>query len=249
MTNNKVALVTGAGRGIGKAIALKLAAQGVTVVGVSNELDQVEEITAFLAEGGFKGQGFLMDVSNSAEIEKSMSEINSAFGCPNILVNNAGITRDNLFLRMSQEDWDRVIDTNLHSVFWLCKICAREMIKARWGRIVNIVSMVAFAGNPGQTNYSASKAAVAAFSKSLALEIASRGVTVNNVAPGFIETDMTRKLTDAQREHILSAVPMKVAGQPKDIANAVAFLASEEASYITGTTLHVNGGMFMGGGG
>lgn len=247
MINNKLALVTGAGRGIGKNIALKLAEQGATVVGVSNESDQVEDINVFLREGGFKGQGFLMDVSNRTAIEKSMNEINSAFGCPNILVNNAGITRDNLLLRMNQDDWDMVINTNLHSVFWLSKMCIRDMIKARWGRIINVASMVAFSGNPGQTNYSAAKAAVVAFSKSLALEVASRGITVNNVAPGFIETDMTRKLTDAQREYMLNEVPMKVAGQPQDIANAVAFLASEEASYITGATLHVNGGLFMGG--
>lgn len=242
---NKVALVTGAGRGIGQVIALQLAKAGAIVVGVDYSEEYAKNTSSSLKEFGLKGQGFVMDVTKQESIENAMTQIIKEYGAPNILVNNAGITRDNLMMRMSQEEWDQVIATNLTSVFRLSRICIRDMVKARWGRVINIASVVAYIGNAGQANYSASKAGIVAFSKSLALEVASRNITVNCIAPGFIETDMTKKLTSEQREKLLSTVPAKRIGQPEDIANAVAFLTSEEASYITGTTIHVNGGMCM----
>lgn len=242
---NKVALVTGAGRGIGKTIAIRLAQAGAIVAGVDYNDESAKNISLFLGELGLKGKGFVMDVTKQETIENAMEQITAEYGAPNILVNNAGITRDNLIMRMSQEEWDQVIATNLSSLFRLCRICIRDMVRARWGRIINIASVVAFSGNAGQANYAAAKGGMVSLSKSLAIEIASRNITVNCIAPGFIETDMTKKLTDEQREKLLSKVPAKRLGQPEDVANAVAFLASEEASYITGTTMHVNGGMYM----
>ncbi|CAL7960934.1 3-oxoacyl-(acyl-carrier-protein) reductase FabG [Gammaproteobacteria bacterium] len=242
---NKVALVTGANRGIGKTIAVHFAKAGAVVIGVDYSKEYANNISLFLKELGLKGKGFVMDVTKQESIENAMEQISKEYGAPNILVNNAGITRDNLMLRMSQEEWEQVIATNLTSLFRLCRICIRDMVKARWGRIINIASVVAYSGNAGQANYSASKGGMISFSKSLAIEIASRNITVNCIAPGFIETDMTKKLTDEQREKLLSRVPARRLGQPEDIANAVAFLASDEASYITGTTIHVNGGMYM----
>jgi 3-oxoacyl-[acyl-carrier protein] reductase len=242
---NKVVLITGAGRGIGRAIALRLAKASGIVVGVDYSEEYANNISLFLDEFGLKGKGFVMDVTKQDSIESAMQRISKEYGAPSILVNNAGITRDNLMLRMSQEEWEQVIATNLTSLFRLCRICIRDMVKARFGRIINIASVVAYSGNAGQANYSASKGGMVSFSKSLAIEVASRNITVNCIAPGFIETDMTKKLTAEQRESLLSKVPAKRLGQPEDIANTVAFLASEEASYITGTTIHVNGGMYM----
>lgn len=242
---NKIVLVTGASRGIGKAILIKLARAGAIALGVDYNDECAGVISAFLKELGLKGEGFVMDVTNQASIEKCMEEISKKYGAPNVLVNNAGITRDNLILRMSQDDWDQVIATNLTSVFRLSRICIRDMIKARYGRIINIASVLAYMGNGGQANYTAAKAGIIALSKSMAAEVASRNVTVNSVAPGFIESDMTKKLSTEQREKILSLVPMKRIGDPEDVANAVEFLASDNAAYITGSTVHVNGGMFM----
>lgn len=242
---SKVALITGASRGIGKVILEKLAKDGATVIGVDYNEEFAEAITKNINELGFKGEGLVMDVTKQESIENCMEEIIKKYGPPTILVNNAGVTRDNLLMRMPQEEWDQVIATNLTSVFRLSRLCIRDMIKARWGRIVNISSVVGYMGNGGQTNYVASKAGVIGFSKSLAQEVASRNVTVNCIAPGFIETDMTKKLSEEQREKLLAVVPMKRIGQPEDIANAVSFLVSDNASYITGATIHVNGGMHM----
>lgn len=241
---NKVALVTGAGRGLGKVIATRLAEAGAIIIGVDYNEEAASNITSFINDLGIKGRGFVMDVTKQETIESAMEQITKEYGAPSILVNNAGITRDNLMMRMSQDEWDQVIATNLTSVFRMSRICIRDMVKARWGRIINIASVVAFCGNPGQANYCASKGGMVSFSKSLAVEVASRNITVNCVAPGFIESDMTRKLTDEQRSALLASVPAKRIGTPEDIAHAVNFLASEEASYITGATLHVNGGMY-----
>lgn len=242
---NKIALVTGASRGIGKAILLRLAHAGVVGIGVDYMDEYANSISQFLQEFGLKGEGFVMDVTKQESIENAMTQICQKYGAPNILINNAGIARDNLMLRMSQEEWDQVIATNLTSIFRLSRICIRDMVKARWGRIVNIASIVAFTGNSGQANYSAAKAGVIAFSKTLAKEVASRNITINCIAPGYIETDMTNKLTDEQKEKLLSLVPVKRMGTSDDVANAVEFLVREDSSYITGTTIHVNGGMHM----
>ena len=241
---NKVALVTGAGRGLGKVISMQLAKAGAIIVGVDYNEEAANNITSFINELGIKGRGFVMDVTKQETIESAMEQITKEYGAPSILVNNAGITRDNLMMRMSQDEWDQVIATNLTSVFRMSRICIRDMVKARWGRIINIASVVAYCGNPGQANYCASKGGMVSFSKSLAVEVASRNITVNCVAPGFIESDMTRKLTEEQRSALLASIPAKRIGSAEDIAHAVNFLASEEASYITGATLHVNGGMY-----
>jgi 3-oxoacyl-[acyl-carrier protein] reductase len=241
----KIALVTGSDRGIGKAIALELAAKGATIIGVSFNQEFADIITAYLKENNIPGKGFVMDVSKLDSIEKSIKEIAAEFGMPNILVNNAGITRDNLVMRMSEREWEDVINTNLTSVFRLSKISIRDMMKARFGRIINIASVVGVTGNAGQANYAAAKAGIIAFSKSLAQEIASRGITVNTVAPGYVATAMTGQLSETIREKILQGVPAGKPAQPEDIAKAVAFLASPDAAYITGQTLHVNGGMSM----
>lgn len=242
---NKVILVTGASRGIGKAIAESFANQSATVVGTATSQSGADNITATLKDANLKGQGVVMNVGDQASIDVAWSQIQTDVGVPNIVINNAGITRDNLMLRMKQEEWDDVINTNLNGIFRLTKMCLKPMIKARWGRIVNLSSVVGVTGNGGQANYAASKAAVIGFSKSLAQEIASRNVTVNVVAPGYIQTDMTGALGQEVRDQLLKFIPMQRVGDVKDIADAVGFLASDAASYITGQTLHVNGGMFM----
>ena len=238
----KIALVTGASRGIGKAIALTLTARGATVIGTATSEKGAEAITAYL-DG--KGKGLALNVTDPASIEETLTQIRTEFGEIDILVNNAGITRDNLLMRMKDDEWQDIIDTNLSSVYRLSKSVLRAMMKKRCGRIISIASVVGVMGNAGQTNYAAAKAGLIGFSKSLAREVASRGITVNVVAPGFIETDMTKALTDEQRAGILSQVPADRLGDAQEIASAVAFLASDEAAYITGETLHVNGGMYM----
>jgi len=242
---NKVALITGASRGLGAAIATVLAQKGVKVAGTATTQAGADKITHMLKEQGLEGQGFVLNVTDQNSIDSALENIKEKLGAPEILVNNAGITRDNLMLRMKNDEWQEIIDTNLNSIFRLTKACLKPMVKARWGRIINISSVVGTTGNAGQANYSAAKAGMLGFSKSLAQEIATRGITVNVIAPGMIDTDMTQALTDDQKQNILRAIPMQQLGQPEDIANTVAFLASCGARYITGQTLHVNGGMFM----
>ncbi|NKI74580.1 3-oxoacyl-ACP reductase FabG [Dickeya sp. CFBP 2040] len=238
----KIALVTGASRGIGRAIAETLAARGATVIGTATSEKGAADISAWL---GPKGKGYALNVTDSASIESVLASIKEAFGDIDILVNNAGITRDDLLMRMKDDAWQEVLDTNLSSVFRLSKAVLRAMMKKRFGRIITVGSVIGSRGNAGQANYAAAKAGLVGFSKSLAQEVASRGITVNVVAPGFIETDMTRALTEEQRTGILANVPANRLGDAKEIASAVAFLASDEAGYITGETLHVNGGMYM----
>ncbi|MEI9749859.1 3-oxoacyl-ACP reductase FabG [Moellerella wisconsensis] len=240
--DGKIALVTGASRGIGRAIAENLAQRGAIVIGTATSDSGAEAISTYL---GNKGKGFALNVTDQTSIDQTLADIRKEFGEIDILVNNAGITRDNLLMRMKDDEWQDIIDTNLSSVYRLSKAVIRSMMKKRCGRIISIASVVGVMGNAGQANYSAAKAGLIGFSKSLAREIASRGITVNVVAPGFIETDMTRALTDEQRAGILSQVPADRLGDAKEIASAVAFLASDEAAYITGETLHVNGGMYM----
>ncbi|MBC8950934.1 MULTISPECIES: 3-oxoacyl-ACP reductase FabG [Xenorhabdus] len=240
--DGKIALVTGASRGIGRAIAELLVERGARVVGTATSEKGAEAISAFL---GDKGKGFVLNVTDSESIENALSNIRAEFGEIDILVNNAGITRDSLLMRMKDDEWQDIIDTNLSSIFRLSKAVMRSMMKKRYGRIISIGSVVGTMGNAGQANYAAAKAGVIGFSKSLAREVASRGITVNVVAPGFIETDMTRALTDEQRAGIAAGIPANRLGDAKEIASAVAFLASDEAAYITGETLHVNGGMYM----
>ncbi|CAD2255154.1 3-oxoacyl-ACP reductase FabG [Xanthomonas arboricola] len=239
----EIALVTGASRGIGAAIADTLAAQGATVIGTATSASGAAAIGARLAAQG--GHGRELNVTDAAAVDGLIDAIGKEFGAISILVNNAGITRDNLLMRMKDDDWQAIIDTNLTSVFRTSKAVMRGMMKARKGRIVNIASVVGVTGNPGQTNYAAAKAGIIAFSKSLAKEIGSRGVTVNVVAPGFIDTDMTKALPDEAKAALLQQIALGHLGQPDDIANAVAFLAGPSAGYITGETLHVNGGMYM----
>ncbi|WP_295914777.1 3-oxoacyl-ACP reductase FabG [uncultured Xanthomonas sp.] len=239
----EIALVTGASRGIGAAIADELAAQGATVIGTATSDAGAQAIGARLAAHG--GHGRALDVTDAAAVDALIEAIAKEFGPVSILVNNAGITRDNLLMRMKDDDWQAIIDTNLTSVFRTSKAVLRGMMKARKGRIVNIASVVGVTGNPGQANYAAAKAGIIAFSKSMAKEIGSRGITVNVVAPGFIDTDMTKALPEAQRAALLEQIALGQLGQPSDIANAVAFLAGPGAGYITGETLHVNGGMYM----
>lgn len=240
-----VALVTGASRGIGKAIALQLAAQGLTVVGTATTEQGASNISEYLVAGKYAGRGMCVDVASDESVAAMMGHIESEYGAPLILVNNAGITRDNLLLRMKADEWSAVIDTNLGSMYRLCKSCLKGMTKARWGRVINISSVVGSSGNAGQTNYAASKAGIEGFTRSLAKEIGSRGITVNAVAPGFIATDMTRDLPQKQAEALLSQIPLGRLGQPEEIAAVVGFLASDSGAYITGETLHVNGGMYM----
>ncbi|PPT76704.1 3-oxoacyl-ACP reductase [Xanthomonas arboricola pv. populi] len=239
----EIALVTGASRGIGAAIAATLAAQGATVIGTATSASGAAAIGERLAAQG--GHGRELDVTDAAAVDGLIDAIGKEFGAISILVNNAGITRDNLLMRMKEDDWQAIIDTNLTSVFRTSKAVMRGMMKARKGRIVNIASVVGVTGNPGQTNYAAAKAGIIAFSKSLAKEIGSRGVTVNVVAPGFIDTDMTKALPEEAKAALLQQIALGHLGQPEDIANAVAFLAGPSARYITGETLHVNGGMYM----
>ncbi len=241
----KVALVTGATRGIGRAIALSLGEQGATVVGTATSNNGAETISSFLKEAGINGIGVVLNVTDADAIESVVAAIETEFGAPDILVNNAGITRDNLLMRMKDEEWDDIINTNLTPIFKLSKRCLRAMTKARWGRIITITSVVGAMGNAGQTNYAAAKAGVIGFSKSLAREVGARGITVNSVAPGFIDTDMTSGLAEAHKTALLEQVPVKRLGEPEEIAAAVTFLASPSAAYITGETLHVNGGMYM----
>ena len=241
----EIALVTGASRGIGKAIAMTLGQQGATVIGTATSDGGAEAIGAYLSEAGIKGRGMKLDVTDGSEVTDTIKSIADEFGAVTILVNNAGITRDNLLMRMKDEEWDAIMDTNLTSVFRVSKACLRGMMKAKKGRIISIASVVGATGNPGQANYAAAKAGIVGFSKSLAREVGSRGITVNVVAPGFIDTDMTRALPDDQREALVNGIALGRLGQPEDIANAVAFLASADAGYVTGETIHVNGGMHM----
>jgi 3-oxoacyl-[acyl-carrier protein] reductase len=241
----QIALVTGASRGIGQAIALELGRQGAQVVGTATSSEGAEKITAVLKDSGLAGRGAVLDVNSADSIGAVLSEMEKSGGSPTVLVNNAGITRDNLLLRMSEEEWDAILDTNLKSVFRMTKACLRAMTKARWGRIISISSVVGAMGNAGQANYAAAKAGLIGFTKALAREVGSRNITANAVAPGFIDTDMTRKLPDVQREALLKQIPLGRLGAAEEIAHAVAFLASPQAGYITGVTLHVNGGMYM----
>ena len=243
--DQRIALVTGASRGIGRAIALRLAADGLTVVGTATSESGAESISEFLAEAGNAGRGMALRVDDDASVSDVVAAIGSEFGAPTVLVNNAGITRDNILMRMKTEEWSDVIETNLTALYRVCKACARGMTKARWGRIINITSVVGAMGNIGQSNYAATKAGAEGFSRSLARELGSRGITVNCVAPGFIDTDMTRALPDEQRELLQQQIPLGRLGQPEEIAEIVAFLAGEQGGYITGETVHVNGGMYM----
>lgn len=245
MLIDKVALVTGATRGIGRAIALELGKQSATVIGTATSEEGAATISACLAEAGVKGKGIVLDVCSVAQVEETLAAIAKEFGTITVLVNNAGITRDNLAMRMGDDDWDAVIDTNLKAVFRLSRGVMRGMMKARFGRIVNITSVVGYSGNAGQANYCAAKAGVAGMTRSLARELGSRNITVNCVAPGFIATDMTHALTEEQKKAMLTSIPLGRAGTPEDISGAVSFLVSPTAAYITGTTVHVNGGMFM----
>jgi 3-oxoacyl-[acyl-carrier protein] reductase len=245
MLKGEIALVTGASRGIGRAIAMALAEQGAAVVGTATTESGAQAIEQALTGAGHQGLGLVLNVSDSASVESALAQIIERLGAPSILVNNAGITRDNLLMRMKDEEWDAVIDTNLTSLYRLSKGCLRAMTKARKGRIINIASVVGSMGNAGQTNYAAAKAGMMGFTKSLAREVGSRGITVNCVAPGFIDTDMTKELPEAHRQTLLGAIPLGRLGQPEEIASAVVFLASPGGAYITGETLHVNGGMHM----
>jgi len=246
MLENEIALVTGASRGIGQAIAEGLGKAGATVIGTATSESGAQAIGERLQAAGIRGAGRVLNVTDGAQIEEVVKEITASFGAPSILVNNAGITRDNLLMRMKDEEWDAIIETNLSSLFRVTRACLRGMTKARKGRIINIGSVVGSAGNAGQTNYAAAKAGLLGFTKSLAREVGSRGITVNAVAPGFIDTDMTRGLPEEHRKALLTGIPLGRLGQPEEIAAAVVFLASPGGAYITGETLHVNGGMFMG---
>jgi 3-oxoacyl-[acyl-carrier protein] reductase len=242
----KVALVTGASRGIGKAIARALAADGFIVVGTATSDKGADGITGYLATDNNPGRGMTLNVSDQANVDAVVKEIAEQYGSPLVLVNNAGITRDNLLMRMKDEEWQDVIDTNLSAIYRVSKACLRGMTKARWGRIVNITSVVGSMGNIGQSNYAATKAGAEGFSRALARELGSRAVTVNCVAPGFIDTDMTRKLPEEQRNNLLQQIPLGRLGAPAEIAALVSFLCSDLAGYITGETVHINGGMYMG---
>ena len=245
MLQNQIAFVTGASRGIGRAIALELARQNATLIGTATTEGGAQIISGYLKEAGLKGAGMTLNVNDAAQIESVLKVVQGEFGDIAILVNNAGVTRDNLLLRMKDEEWDEIMETDLKSVFRLSRAVLRAMMKARYGRIINISSVVGFTGNMGQANYAAAKAGIAGFSKSLAREVGSRNITVNCIAPGFIETDMTRSLTEKQQQLLLQQVPLGRLGRPEEIASAVAFIASPGAAYITGATLHVNGGMYM----
>jgi 3-oxoacyl-[acyl-carrier protein] reductase len=241
----ETALVTGASRGIGRSIAEMLGKAGATVIGTATSEKGADAISAYLSEADIAGKGMVLNVADKASIDGVVKAVNEQFGGVGILVNNAGITRDNLLMRMKDDEWDDIISTNLTSVYRMSKACLRGMTKAKKGRIISISSVVGASGNPGQTNYAAAKAGLVGFSKSLAREIGSRNVTVNVVAPGFIDTDMTRELSEEQRSHLLQNIPLARLGQPAEIAGAVLFLASPLGAYVTGETIHVNGGMYM----
>lgn len=242
----KVALVTGASRGIGRAIALSLGHAGATVIGTATSDAGAAGISETLQEEGVQGQGMTLNVTSAEACVAIVKSITEQYGAPTVLVNNAGITRDNILMRMKDDEWHDVIDTNLSSIFRMSKAVLRGMTRTRWGRIVNISSVVGSMGNQGQANYAAAKAGVEGFTRSMAREVGSRNITVNTIAPGFIETDMTRGLPEEQREFLLGQIPLSRLGQPEEIAASVGFLASDAAGYITGETLHVNGGMYMG---
>jgi 3-oxoacyl-[acyl-carrier protein] reductase len=240
--DKQIALVTGASRGIGRAIAQRLVEDGFFVVGTATSDGGAEAISAFL---GGNGKGMKLDVADSASVEEVINNVNESIGVPTVLVNNAGITRDNLLMRMKDEEWDEIINTNLTSVFRMSKAVLRGMMKAKTGRIINVSSVVGATGNAGQANYAAAKAGMVGFAKSLAKEVGSRNITVNTVAPGFIDTDMTKELSEGIKNSLLAVIPLSRLGEAEEIAHAVSFLASKGAGYITGETLHVNGGMFM----
>jgi 3-oxoacyl-[acyl-carrier protein] reductase len=243
----QVALITGASRGIGRSILEALAAHGATVVGTATTAEGAAALDAHIQSNGWKGKGVVFNVNDASGTDALFEQVASSFGAVSVLVNNAGITRDQLAMRMKDEDWDAVISTNLSSVFRLTRASMRAMMKARGGRVINITSVVGTSGNPGQSNYAAAKAGVAGMTRALARELGSRNITVNCIAPGFIETDMTKSLSEAQSEALLGQIPLGRLGKPDDIAAAVVYLASPGAAYVTGTTLHVNGGMWMGG--
>ncbi len=244
-TNAKVALVTGASRGIGRAIALALGAAGYTVVGTATTEKGADAIGAALQEAGINGCGMALDVTDAAAVDAVIKAIGERFGAPLVLINNAGITRDNILMRMKDDEWGDVIDTNLTAIYRVTKACLRGMTKARWGRVINISSVVGSMGNAGQTNYAAAKGGLDGFTRALAREVGSRAITVNSVAPGFIDTDMTRELPEEQRQLLQQQIPLGRLGAPEEIAALVTFLASDGAAYITGETVQVNGGMFM----
>jgi 3-oxoacyl-[acyl-carrier protein] reductase len=241
----KIALVTGASRGIGQAIAVALGQVGATVIGTATSEKGAEAISIYLADLGIAGQGMVLDVTNTDSVSNVIKAITSEYKCVDVLVNNAGITRDTLLMRMKENDWDAIINTNLTSVFRMSKAVLRGMMKARSGRIISISSVIGTTGNAGQANYAAAKAGMVGFTKSMAKEVGTRGITVNVVAPGFIDTDMTRELSQQQQDSFLVNIPMKRLGQPKEVANTVLFLASDLSAYITGETIHVNGGLYM----
>lgn len=245
LLKNKVVLVTGASRGIGQGIALALGREGAIVIGTATTQEGANNITQLFQSQHIEGHGLMLNVTSATSVDEMIAAVKERYGAINILVNNAAITEDNLFLRMKEDEWSRVIDTNLTSIFRITKACIRDMLKARWGRVINIGSVVGSTGNPGQANYCAAKAGLLGFSKALAAEVGSRDITINTVAPGFVATDMTNALTDDQREAIFQRIPMQKLGTVDDIAAAVVFLASPQAGYITGQTLHVNGGMYM----
>ncbi|MCE3253104.1 MAG: fabG [Cellvibrio sp.] len=243
--SDKVALVTGASRGIGAAIAEQLGKAGAIVIGTATSTSGAEKISARFAEIGIRGAGKVLNVTDADSVATLLKEVGDEFGAPAILVNNAGITKDNLLMRMSDEEWFDVINTNLSAIYRLSKGVLRGMMKARWGRIINISSVVGAMGNPGQSNYAATKAGVAGFARSLAAEVGSRNITVNTVAPGFIDTDMTKVLPEEQKQQLMSRIPLGRLGAPEEIASVVVFLASDAGAYISGETIHVNGGMYM----
>jgi 3-oxoacyl-[acyl-carrier protein] reductase len=244
-TVKKIALVTGASRGIGKAIADQLAQDGITVIGTATTENGAEKITERFRAAGFTGKGMMLDVKNAEAVETVVKAIQDEYGTITVLVNNAGVTKDNLLMRMKEEEWNDVIDTNLGAIYRVSKACLRGMMKVRWGRIINITSVVGAMGNAGQSNYAASKAGAAGFARSLAAEVGSRNITVNSVAPGFIDTDMTHALPEEQKQALLSRIPLGRLGKPEEIAALVGFLASDAAGYISGETIHANGGMYM----
>ncbi|HEX19378.1 MAG TPA: 3-oxoacyl-ACP reductase FabG [Acidiferrobacteraceae bacterium] len=245
MLENEIALVTGASRGIGQSIAVALGQAGAVVIATATSSNGAGNITKYLNENNIKGQGMVLDVTDADSVDALLKSIKDVFSAPSILVNNAGITRDNLLIRMKDEEWDDIMETNLKSLFRLSKACLRAMTKARKGRIINISSVVGNTGNPGQVNYAAAKAGVIGFTKSLARELGSRNITVNAVAPGFIDTDMTRALPDEQKQALLAQIPLGRLGTVEEVAGAVVFLAQPSNGYITGSTIHVNGGMYM----